>query len=233
MNFPSSVNNLVLPSSHKRPHDTRFPYICGVMHKEDITHPQPINLGLPSGTLWADRNLGAESVTDYGDYYMWGSTEPDTDNPCDWEYAPFNGGFQWYNPDVVETFRKEAFPNGVLSDQYDAAHVHLGGKWHMPTKEQFQELLEYTNTEWVMYFNGSGINGHKFTSKTNGNSIFIPTAGYWDYSSVYYVGRRAHLWSSTLDSNDPSSVYYLYFNSDYCYVNNYDRFYGFCVRPVQ
>ena len=200
------------------------------MQKENITQPQLIDLGLPSGTLWSDRNLGAESVTDYGDYYMWGSTEPDTVNICDWEHSPFNGGFSLYNEDVVEAFREEAFPNGNLSDQYDAAHVQLGGNWHIPTYEKFQELLVCTDSEWTIF---GGIRCMKFTSKTNGNSIFIPAAGYRYGSSVVKVGSLSRLWSSTLSSRGPYYAYNLYFYSGYCCVYNLNRYRGCCVRPVQ
>ena len=200
------------------------------MQKEDITQPKAIDLGLPSGTLWADRNLGAESVTDYGDYYMWGSTEPDTDRPCNWEHTPFNGGFRWYNEDIVETFRKEAFPNGVLSDQYDAAHTQLGKKWYIPTMEQFKELLDYTDSEWAVF---GGISGRKFTSTANGNSIFIPSAGRRNGSSVDYVGSDAYLWSSTLDLSYHGNAYLIDFDSGGCSVGNIYRYDGFCVRAVQ
>ena len=218
MNFQSSENNLV--------------YLC-LMQKEDITQPKAIDLALPSGTLWADRNLGAESVTDYGDYYMWGSTEPDTGKICNWKYAPFNCGFKWCNPDILEVFRNEAFPNGVLSDQYDAAHVHLGGNWHMPTKEQFKELIDNTTSAWVYDYQGSGIKGRTFTSKKDSfKSIFIPATGNRNGLTVLSVGSGAYLWSSTLNSGGPYDAYNLYFNSIHCDVYNLYRSFGYCVRPV-
>ena len=199
------------------------------MQKEATTTPIAIDLGLPSGTLWADRNLGAESITDCGDYYMWGSTEPDTDKVCDWAHTPFNGGFRWHNPDVVETFRMEAFPDGNLSDQYDAAHVQLGGNWHIPTTEQAKELLDYTDSEWTIF---GGILGRIFTSKSNGNAIFIPAAGFREGSSVYYVGSRAYLWSSTLNSRNQGNAYGLNFLLDSCFGYVTYRCDGFCIRPV-
>ena len=199
------------------------------MQKENITQPIAIDLGLPSGTLWSDRNLGAESVTEYGDYYMWGSTEPCTDKPCDWSHAPFNGGFQRHNLDMFETFRTEAFSNGILSDQYDAAHVQLGGNWRIPTKGQFKELLDCTKSEWVVL---NGVNGRRFTSKTNGNSIFIPAAGSRNGSSIYVVGSGARLWSSTLGSGNPYGAYGLYFYSGFVVWNRNYRSFGLSVRPV-
>ena len=191
--------------------------------------PITIDLGLPSGTLWADRNLGAESVTDYGDYYMWGSTEPDTDKVCYWAHAPFNGGFVLPNTDMFETFRNEAFPDGVLLDQYDAAHFQLVGNWHMPTNEQFQELIDYTDSEWISV---GGINGRRFTSKTNGESIFIPAAGYRSGSCVLYVGSRVRLWGSALCSSSTYYAYHLHFYSGNCYVDYHNCDYGFIIRPV-
>ena len=195
------------------------------MLKKTTTTPKAVDLGLPSGTLWADRNLGAESVTDYGDYYMWGSTEPDTDNPCDWEHGPFNGGFSRYNSDMVEIIRKESFHNGILSDQYDAAHVQVGGNWHMPTMEQFHELIDYTDSEWTSF---EGIRGRKLTSRYNDHSIFIPASGYRSFLSVYDVGLYAHLRSSTLYSRSPICAPHLYFYSGNCATN----FRGLCIRPV-
>ena len=200
------------------------------MQKETTTTPKAIDLGLPSGTLWSDRNLGAESVTDYGDYYMWGSTEPDTNNPCNLEHTPSNGGFKFFNADMLEAFRKEAFPDGVLLDQYDAANVQLGGNWHMPTQPDFEELKNNTTAVWTSL---NGISGRMFTSKTNGNSIFIPASGYRDDSDVYDVGIYADLWSSTLNSDDPTSAYNLDLYSRDCYVNDSYRYYGQSVRPVQ
>ena len=201
------------------------------MQRETTTTPKAIDLGLPSGTLWADRNLGAESATDYGDYYMWGSTEPDTDKPCNWERTTFNGGFRWCNPDMMEVFKKKAFPNGNLSDQYDAAHVQLGCDWHIPTYELFHELLEYTDSEWISL---EGINGRNFISKVNGNYIFIPASGIRNGSSDYDAGRCSILWSSTLYSCDPNDTYRLYFTSGTIYVGsgNYSRV-GFSIRPVR
>ena len=56
---------------------------------EQIKEYEYVDLGLPSGLKWANMNLGATSETDYGDYYMWGSTKPNTAEECNWTNAPF------------------------------------------------------------------------------------------------------------------------------------------------
>ena len=201
---------------------------------EKVIPAGAVDLGLPSGTLWHKYNLGANSETEYGDYYMWGSTTPDTNNTCDWKHSPFNNSSSTYDAAYFNAHKSEWLDeNDVLKPEYDAAHVQLGGDWHMPTSGQVQELIDNTNNEWVTDYQGSGINGRKFTSKTNGNSIFIPADGRRGDSSFYDVGSDAYLWSSMLNSSNPFCAFNLRFDSGDRRVNYNSRYYGFCVRPVQ
>ena len=191
-----------------------------------------IDLGLPSVIKWSDRNVGASSPEGFGDYFMWGSVTPDTDNVCKlWAHAPFNGGLEDFDEKYFNAHKSEWLTNeGVLKPEYDAAHVNMGNSWRMPTSAEMQELLDGT-TQSVETLNG--IEGMRFTSKSNGNSIFIPFAGYRHGSDVNYVGYKGYAWSSSLGASGAYFSHSLDFGDDGdVYVNVDIRFYGFAVRGV-
>ena len=192
-----------------------------------------VDLGLPSGLKWAKCNIGAENETDYGDYFMWGSTTPNTADECNWAKAPFNGGSSSYNETYFNSVKDTVCPNGVLAKEYDAATQIMGSDWRMPTKEDFDELLKGTTNEWIEDYKGTGVSGRKFTSKTNGNSIFIPAAGNCNNGSVGNVGRSGYVWSSSLNASDPDYAWDLYFGSGYCYMDYRNRYIGWSVRGVR
>ena len=191
-----------------------------------------VDLGLPSGLKWAKCNVGAEKETDYGDYFMWGSTNPNTADECAWEHAPFNGGNTSYNADAINSAKDTVCPNGILAKEYDAASQIMGGDWRMPTRDEIQELIDNTDSEWVKDFNGSGVNGGKFTSKVNGNSIFIPASGHRSVSSFYGQGNYGYVWSSSLYAVGPDYAWDLYFGSGYAMAGSLSRSFGFVVRGV-
>ena len=83
----------------------------------------------------------------------------------------------------------------------------------MPTQTDFQELLSGTTNEWITNYNGTGVNGRKFTSKTNGNSIFIPAAGGCSNGSVNDVGYLGYVWSSLLYTSTPYYACYMYYGN--------------------
>lgn len=159
-----------------------------------------VDLGLPSGTLWAKANVGAESETDYGLYFAWGETE----GYADASTKAFSWSDYKWTEDEGSTMSKYSSTDGktVLDLEDDAANVNMGGDWHMPTKEQYRELLTtvYVTHAWVTDYNGSGINGYLFTSVSNGNTMFIPAAGYYDDGEVGDVGDSGYIWSSARDS---------------------------------
>ena len=132
-----------------------------------------VDLGLPSHLKWAKCNVGAEKESDYGYYFQWGSTTPNTADECTWEHAPFNGGNTDYNANAFNQVKDTVCPNGILAKEYDAAAQIMGGNWRMPTQTEWQELLNNTTNEWTQV---NGVNGRKFTA-SNGNSISIPAAG--------------------------------------------------------
>ena len=191
-------------------------------------HPY-VDLGL--SVKWATMNVGATSETDYGDYFMWGSITPDTNNFCDWSTAPFNGGAPEADENSFNLVKDTACPNGILAKGYDAAARIMGGDWRMPTQAEFEELLSNTNNAWVNNFKGTGVNGWKFTGR-NGNSIFIPAAGNRSGSEFNTQGSEGTVWSSSLPN-----VFYAWFlrlNSKGCYTDHYFmmRRTGMTVRGV-
>ena len=99
----------------------------------------------------------------------------------------------------------------------------------MPTKAEFDELLSGTTNEWTQV---NGVNGRKFTA-SNGNSIFIPAAGYCNNGSVYDVGDNGYVWSSSLYTSDPGYAWGLYFSSGNCYMDMSGRCNGQSVRGVR
>ena len=193
-----------------------------------------IDLGLPSGLKWAKCNVGAKKETDYGDYFMWGSAEPNTKTTCNWMKNPFNNGSDSCDEEYFNAHKSEWLDdNDNLKTEYDAARTNMGGDWRMPTKDDFQELLDNTDSEWVHDYNGTGVGGRKFTSKTNGNSIFIPASGARSESSFYGQGIYSYIWSSSLYTLDPRNAWLWNLGSGYVGADDYGyRYYGFCVRSV-
>ena len=121
----------------------------------------------------------------------------------------------------------------TLGPEDDAARANMGGDWRMPTQDELQELVDNTTNEWITDYNGTGVNGRKFTSKTNGNSIFIPASGNHSGSSFYCQGNSGYVWSSSLNSTYPDCAWNLYFDSGGFVTNRDDiRKFGFVVRGV-
>ena len=187
-----------------------------------------VDLGLPSGLKWAKYNVGAETETDFGDYFMWGSTKVNTADECTWEHAPFNNGDSYYNADAFKLVKDTVCPNGILAKEFDAATQIMGGNWRMPTKGDIQELLYNTDNKWTQV---NGVNGFKFTG-SNGNYIFIPAAGDCYDGSTFDVGSSGNIWSSSLDAAPPYYALYFGFLSDYCAIKDYARCDGQSVRGV-
>ena len=171
-----------------------------------------VDLGLPSGLKWATCNVGASSPEDYGDYFAWGETSTKS------EY--YSSNCSTYGVQMSDISGNA---------QYDAATANWGGSWRMPTRTEQQELLNNCTWTWTTE---NGVNGYKVTSKTNGNHIFLPAAGYRYGSSLYYAGSDGYYWSSTPGESNSYRAYYLYFYSGNHYIDLNDRCYGQGVRPV-
>ena len=196
-----------------------------------------VDLDLPSGLKWAKCNVGAEKETDYGDYFQWGSTKPNTADECTWENYKFYNSAKYsltkYCTDSLYGLFGIVDSKTTLGTEDDAATQIMGGDWRMPTRDEIQELVDNTDNEWVEDYKGSGVNGRKFTSKTDGSKyIFIPAAGYCLDGSVYNVGSGGYVWGSSLYISNPYYAWGLDFNSSDCYVNYDGRYLGSSVRGV-
>lgn len=161
------------------------------------TNAVAVDLGLPSGTLWASCNIGANSPEDFGNYYSWGETEPKSSYKLE-EYRHFKPG-----QENVMAIRRAFADLGkdIAGTQYDVAHVKWGEEWQMPSLGQFQELEQNCVWEWTSV---NEVAGYKITSKTNGNSIFLPAAGSKASQRTSNIGVYGLYWSSTLAYDGPS-----------------------------
>ena len=117
----------------------------------------------------------------------------------------------------------------TLDADYDAAIAYRGSDWRMPTEAEFRELIDNTTREWTTV---NGVTGYKFTSNTNGNSIFLPAAGHRTGTSFYRQGLYGYYWSKELNPNNRNNARYMYFYSGGVNIGNYQRYYGLPIRPV-
>ena len=200
-------------------------------------NPEPVedyvDLGLPSGTLWATRNVGANSPEEYGDYFAWGETEPKDNYIWDtykWLESVVNGHwyFTKYNTDSNQ---------GVVDDKTeldpedDAAYVNMGSEWRMPSREQIDELIDNCTWQWSQMH---GVNGQLLTGP-NGKTLFFPAAG---ESLVYSMGEYGYYWSRSIFFVPPHHYYTqnasnIQFGSDYLEANCSSRNLGATVRAVR
>ncbi len=190
-----------------------------------------VDLGL--SVKWATCNIGASSPSDYGDYFAWGETQ--TKDYFSWaNYKYHISGDSWENLVLNKYVTKEEFGDVDnmcdLEKADDAAIVNWGGSWRMPTKSEIDELRNGCDWEWSSQF---GIKGYKVTSKTNGNSIFLPAAGCMNYSTVDGEGMWGYYWASSINPSYPNLAYDLGFYSQMPIWNNdYNRCTGYSIRPV-
>ena len=180
-----------------------------------------VDLGLPSGIKWAAYNVGATAPEEYGGYYAWGETSPKS--------SYYDSNSVTYGLSYSELKSSGIIgSDGNLTAEYDAAHVKWGGDWRMPTTEEQRELLNNCTWTWTTQ---NGVNGYKVTGP-NGNSIFLPAAGYRYGTSLYYGGSLGYYWSSTPSDYSSLDAYDLDFDdSVYDWDSSY-RSNGRSVRPV-
>lgn len=188
-----------------------------------------VDLGLPSGTKWATNNVGANSPEDYGDYFAWGETTP-KDTYTWGTYSLCNGS----NTTMTKYCNDTSYGNNGFTDTLttleasdDAATANWGSAWRMPTKEEFNELVNYCTVTWTTQ---NGVNGRLFIGP-NGNSIFLPAAGEHEESELH-EGSFGYYWSSSLYTDGSYHAWRLNFGSVNHNVSNINRFGGFSVRPV-
>ena len=186
-----------------------------------------VDLGLPSGLKWAAYNVGATKPEEYGGYYAWGETE-EKENYSWSTYKWCKGTSNTMTKYCTNSKSGTVDNKTVLVPKDDVAHVNWGGDWRMPTTAEQQELIYNCSWEWTAL---NGVNGYKVTGP-NGNSIFLPAAGYRSGSAVRYGGDYGICWSGSLGSNYSRYAYYLSFYDNYYDWDSDNRFYGQSVRPV-
>ena len=181
-----------------------------------------VDLALPSGLLWAEKNVGANRPEDDGLYFSWGNIDGHT-AADGYDFGSNNDGPYASTPGAA---LEGNIPSNIT---YDAAMHNMGAPCRMPTVSEFQELYNNCTTEWTTQ---NGVNGRRFTSRINGNSIFFPAAGYRSGVSLGNRGSGGYCWSSSRYT--AANSYGLHFYSGGVFPSGtYYRFYGFSVRAVQ
>ena len=222
-------------------------------------HPY-VDLGLPSGTLWATYNIGATKPEEYGDYFAWGETEPkDVYDWSTYKYAKVNenGNFDSFTKYNMSGYYGGIIDNlSVLLPEDDAAAANWGSEWKMPTNEEQRELINNSYMVWTNGYNDTDVRGVIFYkakedsdkgqyidpwmgepsadySVSSDAHVFFPAAGYRYGSGVSNEGDYGSYWSSSLIEEDEGHARRLYFGEElvYCYFNY--RYNGFPVRAVR
>ncbi len=195
-------------------------------------HANWVDLGLPSGLLWADANIGANSPEEYGGYYAWG--EITTKSAYTWPaYIHCNGAG---NKLTKYCDNASSGNNGytdnltTLQPQDDVATTILGSNVHIPTSAEWTELINNT-TQTNDTLNG--VAGRRLTSKKNGNSIFFPYAGYMNGTNPTNAGTTALFWTASYGTYTPSTAEIAYFNNSTGRVSNGSRLFGNSIRAVR
>ena len=180
----------------------------GCAEKEEVDKDW-VDLGLPSGLLWATRNVGASSPEDYGDYFAWRETTP---------------------KDVYDrnTYTKDNIDSEdyTLQPDEDAATANYGGR--TPSREDWMELERYTTHEWKTI---KGVTGWRFTG-SNGSSIFIPAAGTRSGAGLSDADSRGYYWTSSFYPWVHDPYYYGFWHGGF-YSNGYHAYFGLSVRAVR
>ena len=187
-----------------------------------------VDLGLPSGTLWATCNVGADTPEGYGDYFACGETEPK--EVYNWStYKWCNGTYDTLTKYCSNSSYGTVDNKTELEPEDDAAYVNWGENWRMPTYDQFNEIKTKCTWTWTTQ---NGVNGHLVTGP-NGNTLFLPAAGYRCDSLFGDVGSCGCYWSRAILSSGPYDAYGMYFYSEGVYWNNFSRDFGFPLRAVR
>lgn len=188
-----------------------------------------VDLGLPSGTLWATCNVGAESPEEYGYYFAWGGVRPKTEFSWSTYEHGISGDLSKY---CTDSYYGKVDNKTELEAVDDAATVNWGNGWQTPSSEQFEELLSNTNTTttWTTL---NDVKGRMIISRKNGNSIFLPAAGWRNNTKFYGSGTDGRYWSRSLISSYSTYGRSQNFYSSNIYMTDDARYEGHSVRPVR
>ncbi len=208
-----------------------------------------VDLGLPSGTKWANMNVGAERPEDYGLFFAWGETTGYTSDTSDGHLFDWTT-YKWMNEGQSDWLQinkyqvEDGYTDACWYDSNgnfigdgkndldisdDAARANWGGQWVMPTYEDMWELFDNTIINWTTE---NGVYGCRFTSNVNDNFIFLPAAGIHDGGSLYDLSAGGYYWSASVCPSDSCGALLLYFESGSTYPDIIYRYVGLSVRPV-
>jgi uncharacterized protein (TIGR02145 family) len=191
-----------------------------------------VDLGLPSGTKWATCNVGANNPEDYGNYFAWGETTT--------KDVYIESNYKYYKGNSISYFLTKYCNNSsygydgytdtltILEAIDDAATANWGSGWHMPTKEEMEELFRYCPWVWTTK---NRVNGIKFTG-TNGNSIFLPAAGNVSDHELFFDGTDGYYWLPLVSTGNAHCGYSFFFSEHSYDIYNESRIIGYPVRPV-
>lgn len=194
-----------------------------------------VDLGLPSGTLWATTNVGAENPEDYGNYFAWGETKGYNEGKTTFSlytYKLYDTSFETVTKYCTNSDYGSIDNKTELMPEDDAATYNWGRDWQMPSLDQFQELINssYTTTTWTKM---NGVSGRLIVSKSNGNRIFLPAAGNRGGTTLWDEGQGCHYWSRSLYASNSTYGYYLLSRSGTPSPGGTNRGGGLSVRPVR
>jgi len=197
--------------------------------------------GAPLTKLWATCNIGATNCKEYGEYFAWGETE--AKNDYDWPtYAHCNNGnrlkINKYSSVATNTYNNTPDNITKLEDIDDVATQRYGSKWSIPTRDDFQQLIN--RCDWKCG-HVDGVWGYLFTSRENGNTIFFPLAGVRDLESLLHSGAYGFYWSKELHnrlvdentSNNNASTLELKKPTNPVCSTYEERYIGLPIRPVR
>ena len=189
-----------------------------------VTTHDYVDLGLPSGTLWAICNVGANNPEDCGDYFAWGETAPK--DVYDWASYPYG---DCVDNCFIMTKYCDDDSLSVLEPSDDAARANWGNEWRMPTMEEWEELYQKTTYIWTEV---NGVYGRLLTGY-NGNSIFLPASGF-RLGSDSFCPELGLYWSSSRHLIFPERGWSYHFDHETSHVcGTYERNQGQVVRAVR
>ncbi len=194
-------------------------HVVGVFHR-NVAAPGGVDLGLPSGTLWAEHNVGASRPEEPGKYFSWGNI------------TGYNYNMHIFTSDEYDASAGAALTGDIAAgDAYDMVRANMGAPWRLPTVEEVAELSQYCDSDWIEEVPGLTLAGQRLTSRLNGNSIFLPAAGYNDDGLVEY-GETVMLWTKGYTDSNFANAIVADIDTHISGSSQY-RYYGMPVRAVQ
>ena len=188
---------------------------------------EAVDLGL--SVKWANINVGAKKDSGFGSYFAWGEIK--AKDYYSWAtYALSRGDSKFLTKYSAADKRIQLAPTD------DAAHANWGGKWRMPTAEEYDELIDPAKCTWE-WITKDGVNGYKITGKKTGKSIFLPITGFRFYEGVQFRAIKGYYWTSSVYTGNPVKAWCLEFDFSDVKVDfgnlSSNRFSGRCIRAVQ